>query len=939
MRDRRIRACLVIASVVILWPTAAFAQSSLAGTVKDTSGAVLPGVTVEASSPALIEKSRSVATDESGQYRIVDLRPGVYVVTFTLSGFSTVVRDAVELPTNFTANVSVEMRVGGVEETLTVTGDVPLVDVQSALKQNVLNRELLDAIPVGRSYQSVAVTTPGVQTTRPDIGGSEAFFLSNLTAYGSGYSDQAIQLDGMNTTDGEGAGQIMGMYRDDGDNQELSFQTSAIPAEVSQGGVRINMIGKEGGNSFTGMAITSYAPGALQSNNFTDALRAQGLRSVNTTDRIYDYNATLGGPIRRDWMWFYASFRYWGLDTKVANTFYPDGRPAIDDRLHKNYSVRVTSKVNEKNKFMAYWAGLPGRDLNHRGVGGGVQPSASTHHHTPLAYSAQAKWTTTISNKMLYEAGFSTSYVHFQLLPQDDLTANAIARRDLILNVTSGAPTNGVFEGYNGRRSYSTSFTYADGGHAFKTGVQLGETGNRTTADTSFGQLVQEYRSGVPASVTVRNTPVDQRLGLRADLGIFVQDSWTLKRLTLSPGLRFEHFNVGIDEQVAAAGRFVPARNFAAVKDIPNWNNFAPRFGAAYDVFGDGKTAIKGSLSKYMVGESISFTTTYNPMVSSTDQRTWNDLNRDDVAQDIEIGPSTNRSFGIRSARNPDPDIKRPYHVEMSLSGQRQLGAGLSVSGGYFFRKYYRLFKQDNLLVAPSDYTPVQIANPLGGDPIRIYNLAPSKLGLVDILDTNSDTNTRRYRGVEGSFTARFGRRGSFFGGLTTGKNAATLCDVDDPNELRFCDQSLYLPYQTQFKLAGSYVLPWDLRASATFQSYPGNPTVASGSVTARDSAEAGLAVNYNVNRTIVPGLTQTQIIVPLITPGSKYLDRLNQFDLRFGKAVNFGRRKVEGTFDIYNLLNVSNVLRATETFGPALDQPLEILQGRLFKFVARFYF
>ena len=252
---RIVALAVVCLAAIVAIPSESSAQSTIAGAVKDSTGAVLPGVTVEASSPVLIEKSRSVITDGEGLYRVVDLRPGIYTVTFTLPGFNTVVRDAIELPANFTANVSVDMRVGAVEETITVSGVTPVVDVQSAVTQNTLNRDLLDSVPTGRSYHMAAVTTPGVQVSRVDVGGAEGFFYTNLIAHGSLSRDQAIQLDGMSTVDGEGSGEVQGLYRDDADNEEIVFQTSALPAEVSQGGVRINMIGKEGSNALKGAVV------------------------------------------------------------------------------------------------------------------------------------------------------------------------------------------------------------------------------------------------------------------------------------------------------------------------------------------------------------------------------------------------------------------------------------------------------------------------------------------------------------------------------------------------------------------------------------------------------------------------------------------------------------------------------------------------------------
>ena len=323
----RLRYCLALSVFVMCsaWPGAAVAQSTVAGTVRDATGAVLPGVTVEAASPVLIEKVRSAVTDGQGQFQIIDLRPGTYAITFTLTGFTVVRREGIDLPANFTAQVNVELTVATLAETVTVSGQSPVVDVRNALVQNVMSRELLDALPTGRSYQSVAQTAPSIQVNRPDIAGTEAFFSTNLRVHGSLTRDQAIHLDGMDTTSGEGDGRFQGFYRDDGDNEAVVYTTSAIPAEVSKGGVRINMIGREGGNVLKGSFFAAEAPGRWQADNIDNDLRKRGLPTARDVRRIFDYNFTLGGPLQRDKHWFFTSWRYWGVYNYAAGAFRPDG--------------------------------------------------------------------------------------------------------------------------------------------------------------------------------------------------------------------------------------------------------------------------------------------------------------------------------------------------------------------------------------------------------------------------------------------------------------------------------------------------------------------------------------------------------------------------------------------------------------------------------------
>jgi hypothetical protein len=531
----------------------------------------------------------------------------------------------------------------------------------------------------------------------------------------------------------------------------------------------------------------------------------------------------------------------------------------------------------------------------------------------------------------LFDAGFSATFAHPVLSPQPEVVADPtrIAKQDLILGTSWNGAPGGKNTLFKGRRGYQATLAYVTGAHEFKTGFQLGEARSRNTI-TLNGDLIQEYRNGVPASVLVRNTPLDQQVHLLPDLGVFVQDTWRLGRLAVSPGLRWELFRARVDERTVGAGRFVEARHFDAIENLPNWKTWAPRLGVVYDVFGNGKTAIKGSLNKYMVGESVAFTERYNPMVLAGDRRTWDDVNHNDVAENSEIGPPNVANFGTRQNRYPDPDIRRPFQVESNLSFQHELWPRVSVTAAYFHRSYYNLFKSDNILVGPEDYAPVPIVSPLDGETITIYNLNPAKRSAFEVVDMNSTTNTRVYDGVDLIGTARFGQ-GTIFGGVTIGKEAQRTCDVDDPNQLRFCDQTKYVPYQALIKLSGVYALPYGIRASGTFQSNPGIPLDAPAGAD-RVQPEAGLRVDYLVNATIARGLTQPQVAVNLIAPGSKYLDRFNQLDLRVGRRFRTASLEFDANLDVFNVLNSSAVFRQIETWGPSLDRPLEIAQGRLFR-------
>src|SRR5215471_6786336 len=313
----------VVTLAFVLVPASARAQSAIAGLVKDTTGAVLPGVTVEVSSPALIEKVRSATTDAQGQYKILDLRPGTYSVTFSLPGFATVKREGVELPTNFTATINSELRVGAVEETVTVSGASPVVDVQQAVTQQVLPQQLLDAVPTGgRNIQSVGATLVGVTQSQPDVGGAQGMQQTYLAAHGSDPKDNYIMVDGIRLNGIEGDGAIQ-QYFNEGMFSEMSYQTAGISAESSGGGVRLNMIPKDGGNTLKGDVFFSATGQSLQADPLPTDLVGKGLKAGNSLNNIHDLNISAGGPIKVSKIWFFGSMRHWAVNQTVANAFYP----------------------------------------------------------------------------------------------------------------------------------------------------------------------------------------------------------------------------------------------------------------------------------------------------------------------------------------------------------------------------------------------------------------------------------------------------------------------------------------------------------------------------------------------------------------------------------------------------------------------------------------
>jgi carboxypeptidase family protein len=972
-------------AVVLALPTKAYAQSAIVGTVKDTSGAVLPGVTVEAASPVLIEKTRTVVTSGQGQYSITDLRPGTYTVTFTLTGFNTLLRRDVELPTNFTSTINVEMRVGTLEENVTVTGASPIVDVSSTAKVQVMSREVLDSLPTGRSIFSMGQLVTGVNLNVPDVGGARAMQQTYMSTRGLTSANNIVQVDGLmiNGLDGDGAVQ---QYINNAMVQEMSYQTAGAGADVSPGGIRVSIVPKDGGNRFTGSFFGAWTDGAWQSNNLTPDLTARGLRAVDRIERIYDFNFGEGGPIKRDKLWFYGSLRKWSVDAPIADTFYvpPGGTQAacqagtiscdqgVDDQKIKSALFRVTWQVSARNKLSAYYDEID--KFRGHGMNAGDDPRTASQVWTSPAYNdGVVRFTSTLSNRLLFDAGFSENQEQYVILNQDGInkapgTAEWFAgasRRDANLVTLRNGIGSGQGGRYPDRYNMQGSISYVTGAHSFKTGVQYNWGPYVNTRETN-ADLQQVYLTGVPSTVTIYNTPLRSQEALVADVGVYAQDTWTLKRMTVNAGLRWEYLNSEVSAQESGAGRFVGVRKFDAIP-MPVWKDLAPRFGVVYDLFGNAKTALKFGLNRYNESRTTQFATLYNPVALSSASLSWTDLNGDDIAQGavgcvyLTAGCEMNfaqmpANFGNRALNIVDPNFKRVYNIETTLGVQHEVLRGVSASANWYRRTFHNLRVTDNLLISQADYSPVSVFNPITGQPFTIYNMNPSALGKVSNYDTNAGSGrSQTYNAFELNVNARFPGGAVLFGGFETERTLRVICDEpDDPNMLLFCDDALNsIPYRPQVKLSGSYPLPKGITVSATLQALPGRPiggfTTTGNKISGPGYGDVGSPVgtNWLLTRTtrypancpapctagalVIPNLTASSLTVPLFAPGTEFLPRLNQVDLSIAKWFQVGRTRIQGQVDVFNAFNKNTDLsyRSVNATTAAYLLPSSVLQGR----------
>jgi len=1046
MRSLTVR-CFVLLTLVLM-PVAAFAQTStITGTVKDASGGVLPGVTVEVSSPALIEKTRSTVSSGSGTYSIVALRPGTYTVKFELPGFSTVIRDGVVLTSDFTATINADLKVGALEETLTVTGESPIVDTSNITQRVVMTAEVRDALPTGRNIQAVGIMIPGTTLAlggggalSRDVGGSGNLQQSPLQYRGSGDTVQTIEGLRLNNLCAQGA--YSGVYWNDASFEEFSYVTGADSAEMGQGGMRVNMVPRDGGNSFRGSMIMNYADEAFGSDNCGSPGIVNGvgqpctrenlsgsktfnknntLTNVDVIKKIWDVNPSVGGPIVKNKVWFNYTFRHWGSTKTKADAYVdknpsqfvydPDfTQPGVDDGHIVSNAGRISWQVSGKDKISVYHDEQH-KYRNHWGISSTIPPDAAAIQVTPTSRVNVSKWTRTQTNKLLLEGGFGYYNQEYTELYQPGVTGiedkvwdeNAI-RNSKVYNVVDQSNNrqanawNSPADHFSVLRTWMGAASYVTGDHSFRGGLTY------TTGDwrlvTMYTGDVQPitYNAGAPVSVTLR-LPSDRYTDVDRDMGLFIQDKWSMGRVTLNLGLRYDQFIGATKPSTILANRFTAETTFGECPDgswdpgdlctgqVQNWKDISPRVGFAMDVFGDGRTALKASAARYMAGQAIAFANAVNPIgaLTASDTRPWTDTDRNGLPFDTngniqlsELSPSASTpTFGRLTVPTTQysPDLlrgwgKRGYNDEYTIAIQHQLADRISANGGYYRRTFGNPTFTDDLRYDENSYdtfcitTPSDPDLPSGGNyqvcgvkdlkPAVFAQGLPANSLIRFSEDFGGETNL--YQGFDANLDARF-RNGAF---LKAGI-AATSRTYDNCNLLKagldavvtatsqgteiYPDGSTSCHreygYRPDFKASGSYTLPWDVQLAGTYQFSRGI-----------QNGGAGPSLNATWNVTSAQAATigarswtgVATRAINLFREGSDYGKyNLNQLDLKLAKRFTVDKVRLRVDFDLYNVFNSSWPYTVTTTYSTATtgtwQRPTNVLQNRFFKLGANISF
>jgi hypothetical protein len=987
---------LLAALMVALLPGIAVGQGDLgtiAGVVKDSTGGVLPGVTVEVSSPVLIEKTRTAVTDGQGQYKILSLRPGVYEVNFSLEGFGTVKRGGVELTAAFTATINGEMKPGSLEESITVSGQSPLVDVQNTVQQRAVTAQVIEALPAGRQFQGFAVLVPGVSRSgAQDVGGSSGDNFSTLAIHGSHSGDMPLIFDGMryNNMNGSGGGGLHNFQINSGAVQEMAIQTAGASVENQVSGVFVNVIPKDGSNNWKGDLYVTGGNKNFQSNNLTDEIKNAGLSNVTTIDKIWDINPGVGGPLKQDKVWFHSSVRYWGNIQNVGGMWYnatintpfytPNlSLPAVaGDTWLFDANARFTVQATPKNKFTIYYDNSQ-RLIARRNTSPTLAPEATERYSTPRNGLYQFSWSSPRTNRLLLEAGGTVYPSTFTSCTepsggpgcQPEVLPSAIGIVDQGTGISYGAVSGRpLFRDRSANTNIKVSAAYVTGSHALKFGLQM-ISGYHERPTWVLNDVYYQFLNGVPRSLTEWATPYDTIDKLRPSPSFYAQDQWTLNRLTATAGLRLDTLFGYVPAISLPATRFVPARNFAEVDGLPHWYDFSPRVGAAYDVFGNGKTAVKGSLNRYVQSQTLALANANNPVVTSilSATRTWTDTNKNFIPDcDFSILDAngeclaiSNRNFGQTNPKATiyDPDTlsgvqKRPYDWEVETGVTQELRPGLAASAAYFRHWFGNAYVTKNTVLQASDFNSYCLTAPSdsrlpgsGNNQIcGLYDSLPPPVfgsGTSEVTFASNYGNQQEvFSGIDLNINARL-RGGAFLqGGASLGRTVTDTCYANDlpqltpqinavnvttPRVASYCHLAPPLSANSQIKFAGTYNLPWKITAAATYQNVPGFPITASYAVPAANVTAA-------LGRT-----SNSAVSLPLIPANSVFTARINQLDVRGTRAFQVQQFRVRLHIDLYNLGNSSGIQGLNTTYGAKWLTPTSIVQGRLLKIAAQIDF
>ncbi len=947
----------LVAVVALAAP--AFAQGggasstgSISGEIKDGQGGVLPGVTVSATSPAQIG-TLSAVTNEAGIYRFPSVPPGEYRLSYELAGFQTSVREGIRITLGFNAQVNVAMNVATLQETVTVSGESPVIDTSATRIQTNYDQQMLASIPNARDMWSLLSTTPSVTLNRIDVGGSTAG--TQTTYFSYGYSGQNRPLiEGINTTEGTAAA---GFYLDYGSFEEVFIGAAANSAEMPNPGVLTQFVGKSGGNRPSVSLYYDYENGDIQSRNLDpDQFLVPGEPANGRTirpdgNRLASYrnlNLGIGGPVIKDRMW--GHFSYLNQQNSVAAPpagVIQDGTP-FDTKLY-NYTGKATYQANRSNKIIGYLQHgtkeQPFRTDSSNRLGAPVHISSdSTTKQDSPSWVYKGEWNSTLTQNMFAEFRAGQFGYNFGLNSNGEGTRY----EDVVTNEITGGGRHWLNK--RRRNQYTGALNlfrdrFAGGSHNVKLGGEyLAESGNISWASGYADSVIHFLSNGTPTIARLYNSGTSSQNGL-ATTSAFITDTWTIDRLTLNVGARFDRYRVHLPAQAVPVSRFNPAeRSFAEIASVKTFNHVVPRFGATYDLSDDGKTVLKGNVGRFYFNPGVNLADSVNP--NSSDQYVdynWSDLNGDRVFQSGEQGVEVGRAGGTAGAAI-DPNLVNPHTDEMSFFLERAVLADLGVRAGFVWKKDSDGWQRLNASRRYANYTiPVSVVDPgPDGNAATTADNGPnlSLLNLDDVTrPANQVTETvpgyqGNYKTIEFSANKRYGNRWSMnssfsytwtdeFGNLYFNNRIGTAVPGGSFSHFGSFPLTPNEPTANEYtnwnaKFSGTVDAGWGLRVTPVLKMQSGSPY----------GRFISAALNYSSSQIV--------LVEPI---GTRRQDLVSVLDFRVEKQVRFAadRAKVGLFFDLFNAMNSNTAVNINWRSGAAFEKATTVLGPRIAKFGVKF--
>jgi hypothetical protein len=909
----------------------ASSTGTIQGRVTDAQGAVLPGVTVTATSPSMLGQQTTV-TSETGNYRFPAVPPGEYSVQYELTGFNTVKRDGIQIALGFTANVNVELALATLQETVTVTGQSPVIDTTATRVVQTFKLEQLQSIPNARDMWSLLAVTPAVQMSRIDVGGNRAGTQTGYRAYGQD-GQVRVLIEGINSTEGTtGAG----FYFDYSSLEEVFLGTSGQSAEMPNPGVQSQFIAKSGGNQFNGEYYIDWYNNSLQGANIPGdysvptAFNNSPIRAhSNEISRYWDTAINVGGPIKRDKVWWFGTYR------KQFNAI---GQPNFEfdktfDTTLWNAVGKGTYQASQNHKLIGYYQWgqkiqpnrLPGCCASHTYLSEGP-----TNRQDSGSWVYKGEWNGTLSDKLYVEARYGDFGYYFPQITNG--TEPYFFRDNGRLEVFGSHMKN---QNDRDRKQLTGAATYfvdtARGSHTLKVGGEmLKELQWFGVLQGVGGDIEHVYNNGAANQLIFRIPTATQVGGLKDnDEGhlttenaldqnsFFVNDTWTVGRLTLNGGVRFDQYKGWLPEQNqlgAVVGPVVVQAKTFAKTDLFTWNQFAPRIGVVFDLTGDGRTVLKGNYGLYWHNPGVGVPDNANPNTGTKSATYgWIDTNLDRRWQPGE--EQARLSASLEGAIELDPNLKAPYSHEAAVWLERQISETVGVRTGFVYKTEDDLIEQYiaarslDAYTVPYTFTDIGVDGVRGTTDDRVLNFLGLTTATANQLGTTQVVMNLpkygRYKTFEMSMNKRYGNKWSAsLGGAYTWMNDFPNNFPQNPAMPGAEDRTVW-----NFKASGSYDAPFGIRISPVLRHQSG--------------------VNYARTNTLTfpTGVTASGTAIFMEPMNANREDNIWVFDTRFEKTVSLNSRLRTRLFlDLFNITNSHASETISRATGLGYQKPSAIL-------------